>query len=117
MAKALYCWRCKKEIPMLEEHEWQEVLPALSQGVQHIKDYRTRTGASLIEAKEQAFGTGALKRYYELTGYLETNPNALWHHRLELFGPPCAACGRPLRTPRAKMCAECGAPRSKSETA
>jgi hypothetical protein len=26
MVKVLYCWRCKMDIPMLEEHEWHEVM-------------------------------------------------------------------------------------------
>jgi hypothetical protein len=28
---------------------------------------------------------------------------------LRPLGPPCASCGSPLLTPRAKLCAECGA--------
>jgi hypothetical protein len=46
------------------------------------------------------------------TGFEERNPNALWHQRLSLLGPPCERCGKPLRTPVAKHCVECGAVRS-----
>lgn len=112
MAKALYCWRCKKEIPMLDEREWGQLGPLLSNTIQQIKDYREEHNATLAQAKRVGHGAEALARYYEITGYRETNPNNLWHHRLSLFGPPCASCGKPLRTPRAKMCAECGAPRT-----
>jgi hypothetical protein len=29
MAKRLYCWRCRMDIPMLEKHEWVQVEPSL----------------------------------------------------------------------------------------
>ncbi|QDE65770.1 MULTISPECIES: hypothetical protein [Myxococcus] len=51
----------------------------------------------------------ALREYERLTGFRETNINAVLHHRLILFGPPCTTCGKPLRTPQARYCAACGA--------
>ena len=95
---------------MLDEHEWEQLGGALSDGIRQIKDYRTLHGASLAEARQHVSGTDALDRYFALTGHRETDPDALWHHRLSLFGPPCGVCGKPLRTSRAKFCAECGAP-------
>jgi len=54
----------------------------------------------------------AADAYTTLSVHLrETNPNALWHHRLSQLGPSCRACGKPLRTVRAKFCAECGTPK------
>jgi hypothetical protein len=59
-----------------------------------VKPDRTRlTGASKIQANSQDWGREARERYYELTGFVETNEDAIWHHRLALFGPPCANCG------------------------
>ena len=51
-----------------------------------------------------------LAEYKRITGYAETNPNALAHHRLSLYGPPCHTCGRPLRTSQATRCGSCMQP-------
>jgi uncharacterized OB-fold protein len=50
-----------------------------------------------------------LERYREITGFEETNACAAGHHVVSLYGPSCRACGKPLRTPRARFCAACGA--------
>jgi len=94
-------------IPMLEEHEWEQVGKRLQAGIRSVQEYRKEHRVSLHEAKFH-LGHGALELYYEMTGFRETNIDALWHHRISQFGPPCAACGKPLRTPQAKFCAACG---------
>jgi len=109
MPKPIYCWRCRMDIPMLDEAEWAEVQPLLANALEEIERYRAEHGVSLDEAKRVGYGKGALEHYFQITGFRETNANALWHHRLSLYGPPCGTCGKPLRTPRAKLCAECGA--------
>ena len=111
MAKLLYCWRCKMDVPMLDEVEWEQVMPHLTGALDEIKRYHDAHGVTLVEAKDRVYGRGALDRYHQITGFRENNVNAIWHHRISNFGPPCAMCGRPLRTARAKFCAECGASR------
>jgi hypothetical protein len=110
MAKTLYCWRCKMEVPMLDDREWDRVGAAFTNSVQAIKTYRETHNVPLSQAKTETFWE-ALAQYREITGFAETNPNALWHHRIALYGPPCHGCGKPLRTPVAKRCFECGAVR------
>jgi hypothetical protein len=112
MAKTLYCWRCKTDVPMLDEQEWQQVLAPLRDGIELFKGYRAKNNAGLGEANGAVYRHGALTTYFEITGYEETTVEALWHHRLCLLGPPCDGCRKPLRTPKAKMCAECGTARN-----
>ena len=96
---------------MLTEEEWVIVAPHLENAVTQIKQYREAHQCSLSEANSKGFGRQALAAYEQITGFKETNPNALFHHRLSIYGPPCHACGKPLRTPQARYCAMCSAER------
>lgn len=58
---------------------------------------------------QEMFGDFLLE-YERITGAHETNPNAIFHHKVSMYGPPCAYCGKPLRTPQAKVCAACMKP-------
>jgi hypothetical protein len=110
MVKVLYCWRCDADIPMLEEHEWEQIQPYLKDGLRKVGNLVRNHSMSVQEAKDEVYGRGALERYFQFTGYRETNINALWHHRVSQYGPPCKVCGKPLRKPKAKMCTACGTP-------
>jgi hypothetical protein len=104
------------DMPMLTEEEWAEVSPHLVSTFEEIKRYREEHGCSLAEATAKGFGSKALATYEALTGFKETNPNALYHHRLALYGPECPECGKPLRTPQARYCAMCSYKRPQSNT-
>ncbi len=94
---------------MLTDEEWQRVSPLLTDMVAAIKQYRQEHACGIAEATATTAGVGAraLAVYEDLTGFRETNVNALFHHRLSLYGPPCGKCGKPLRTPQARYCAMC----------
>src|SRR3954467_1910433 len=94
--RMLWCWRCKTEMPMLEEDEFREVMSL-------------RHAAPGTESLNEKFAP-MLAAYERITGFRETNPNAVFHHRLSQYGPPCQNCGRPLRTPQAKLCGSCMKP-------
>ena len=96
---------------MVSDEEWGEISPHLMNGVEQIKRYREEKDCSLAEAKASGYGRQALAAYERITGARETNPDTLFHHRLSLFGPPCTVCNQLLRTPRARLCASCGAER------
>ncbi|MBB4128785.1 hypothetical protein GGR77_004116 [Xanthomonas translucens] len=92
---------------MLDEQEWEAMGPALTQSIVDIQNHR-KTGASLQEALRMPHGLQALQLYEEITGCQETNPDVIRRHRISMYGPPCDACGKPLRTPQASFCAACG---------
>lgn len=85
---------------MLDEAEFEQVLIELMFGGESM-----RRGVPEPEAYRSA-----LDLYEEITGLRETNFRALYHHRIAMYGPPCAHCGKPLRTPAARVCAACWQP-------
>jgi hypothetical protein len=93
---------------MLDEQEWATFEPLLRRSLADTKAERAREKVPLsISLVEQHFKP-PLEAYARLTGFQETNPNAVWHHRLSIYGPPCPSCGKPFRTPQATFCAGCG---------
>jgi len=106
----LWCWRCKCEMPMLDEEEFAKVARLYSDSISATKEFRERHGVPLKDVSIPERFRPVRDEYERLTGYKETNQNAIMHHRLSLYGPPCKHCQRPLRTPKAKLCASCMSP-------
>ncbi len=100
--KVLWCWRCQMEIPMLDKGEFVIASSLYSKVFKSFKE----TG-KLNPDREIAFKE-LLDYYYKVTGFKETNYNAIMHHCISMYGPPCEKCGKPYRTPKAKLCAACG---------
>jgi hypothetical protein len=105
--KMLWCWRCKCEMPMLDETEYAEILRLYGEGARATKEFREKWGLPLDGVRPNDRMRPLLIRYEQMTGYVETVPNAVMHHRLSMYGPPCERCGKPLRTPKAKLCGAC----------
>jgi len=84
------------EIPMLDEKEYEIAENLYRKGFRVLEKDRTKRFNELLEF------------YNELTGFNETEPNAIMHHRISLYGTDCEKCGKPYRTPKAKICAYCG---------
>jgi hypothetical protein len=108
MPQDLYCWRCDRVLPMLDEAEWARLAPLLDGAIENIQRYRKQHGVALSAVPIPRMYWAASEMYLSLTGCMPPDPEALWHHRLSDYGPPCTHCGKPLRTPRAKLCAACG---------
>ena len=84
------------EIPMLDKEEYAIASELYSKGFKTAKSDRQEKFKELLEY------------YNHLTGFEETEPNAIMHHSLQQIGPDCEKCGKPYRTPKAKLCAACG---------
>src|SRR5580693_3722399 len=61
--RVLWCWRCKAEMPMLDDDEFKLVSSLFNTGTEG-------------DTTERMFGP-ALHEYERITGFRETNPNAL----------------------------------------
>jgi hypothetical protein len=95
-------------MPMLDECEFAEVVPLYRDGLTLIKEAEAQHDHPMRgTALEERFRP-LLDAYERITGFRESNANAVMHHRLALYGPPCQSCGKPLRTPNAARCMVCG---------
>jgi hypothetical protein len=101
-------------MPMLDEAEYAEVLDLYREGMQATKEFRQRFGLPLDQCNLEERFRPVREAYERMTGYKETNHLAILHHRLAKYGPPCKSCGKPLRTPQAKLCGACMTPVDRS---
>ena len=96
---------------MLDEVEYLEVSRLYGECRHATKEFRQKSGLPLQGMELEVRFKPLLDRYEQMTGLRESNPNAVMHHRLSLYGPPCHRCGKPLRTPKARIRGGCMAPR------
>jgi hypothetical protein len=95
---------------MLDEEEFSSISRLYSECVRATKSFREATGAPLKGAHLDERFKPVRLRYEVLTGMKDCHHTAIMHHRVVLYGPPCSRCGKPLRTPKAKLCGSCMAP-------
>jgi hypothetical protein len=101
--KLLWCWRCKLEVPMLDDEEFRRAVLDRTPISEFLADPTSDMGI----LKNQ-WADRMIEVYEQVTGVREQNWEKVFHHRLADYGPPCSNCGKPLRTPRARYCAACG---------
>ena len=77
--RLLWCWRCQMDIPMLDEDEFAEIADLYA---------RPHSEAASSSRDPTSLWEPMLDRYEEMTGFRETNPNAIMHHRLAMYGLP-----------------------------
>jgi hypothetical protein len=98
--KMLWCWRCKAEMPMLDEDEYGEIARLYKEAMSATKEFRQLCGISLEGASiEQRFQP--VRTHYErLTGMKECHENAILHHRRSLYGHHVHIVESPFEAPR-----------------
>src|SRR6266850_5316989 len=74
-----WCWRCKSEVPILDDEEFQSITSLMDKG----------EGETLRERMFSAL----LCEYERVTGSHETNPNAIYHHKLLSMALPAPSAG------------------------
>ncbi len=85
------------DVPMLDSEEGEIASKLLSEGFQEAKKLRKAPHFNKL-----------LNYYKEVTGFEETNHNAIMHHIIDMYGPDCENCGKPYRTEKATFCPKCG---------
>jgi hypothetical protein len=104
-----YCWRCATDVPMLDEREYAPIMKRFGECLQDAKALRRKTGKAVSDPAIQACLQPVTELYSKVTGLAGIDSQEVMRHRLMLLGPPCAQCGKPLRTKKARVCAACGA--------
>ncbi|MBL0320409.1 MAG: hypothetical protein IPP74_14135 [Alphaproteobacteria bacterium] len=107
--KKMWCWRCQGVVPMLDETEYAEASHIYSMCTKNVKKFRQENRTPLAESPIDTLFKPLRDWYQQKTGMINCHQNAIIHHRISGYGEPCKSCGKPLRTPNAKLCAECGA--------
>lgn len=106
--KMMWCWRCKQEMPMLDEEEYKKISDLYYHCIRSVKNYRKENDTTLAESPVDKLFEPVRIEYENMTGMANCHHNAIMHHRISVYGEPCISCGKPLRTPRAKICTSCG---------
>ncbi|WP_428232715.1 hypothetical protein [Flavobacterium sp.] len=107
-----YCWRCKMNVNMLTDEEFNLCREAMFKGKiiveQELKRRNVKKHIWINEIKTFEKFRYFLEMYKLITGEIETNPNAIFHHQINQYGKDCPVCSKPYRTPLARYCVNCG---------
>jgi len=93
---------------MLDDEEFTHINHLYRDCFQNMSRYRAeRRRQGEVPSIDDAFAP-VRNEYERMTGMSNCHQNAILHHQISIYGPPCSVCGKPLRTPRARFCAACG---------
>ena len=103
----LWCWRCQQEMPMLDGAEAAEIESLYGECTEKVKAYRNEHGTALRDTPVHEIYAPVRDAYERFTGVTGLHQDEIRRHWRGRLGPPCPSCGKPFRTPRAKLCAAC----------
>ncbi len=112
--KVMWCWRCRQDVPMLDEDEYNAIYQLYGECFRSAKQKRDVPDGQQRPTLDDVFES-VRTEYERMTGMADCHHDTILHHRIATYGPPCAYRGKPSRTPRAKFCAACGEPVSARE--
>jgi len=92
---------------MLDEDEFAGIARLYSAATLATKEFRRTWGIPLENASTHERFAPVRTQYERMAGMKESNENAIMHHRISLYGPPCKSCHKPLRSPKARFCGAC----------
>lgn len=92
---------------MFDEREFSELMATYMECVASVKSYRQEHGVALSEVPVDALFE-PLRRHHETLTGIAMSHEAIRYHDLARLGPDCPSCGKPLRTPQARLCPQCG---------
>lgn len=104
--KIQWCWRCKRNVPMLDEKEWARVWRLHVECIRaEKKAHESSRGIDAFRDAEHALAAA----WEHATGEPNDYPfTCMKHrHRISARGGPCPRCGKVLRTSAARQCFEC----------
>src|SRR5262245_35239731 len=107
----VYCWRCGRFVRGLSELEYAEFEAVFAATKRSLNAALDR--GELDDSRWEELRRPLEETCRRLSGEDVLEPSHLFKHRASRYGPPCRACGRNLRTPRASRCMACGSKRDR----
>jgi hypothetical protein len=106
--KIQWCWRCRKDVPMFDEEEYEVISRLYSDGLEASKRFMQQHKVSADKIPLDKLYLPLIDMHEKMTGVRETNQEEIRKHRITDFGPLCQKCGKVLRSSKAVKCYECG---------
>jgi hypothetical protein len=103
--KMLWCWRCRQEMPMLDEQEYTEAFRLYGECMKGAKEFRQQWNVPLASASIDEHFRPIREWYEQLTGVPGCHANAIMHQSLVTLWRPVSSLreAAPLTTSKV-MC-------------